>query len=52
VRVAARQAGGALMVNGSPNLHGWWLVATIAVSLLPMLWCALVGLSTEEKSQP
>jgi len=51
VRVAAQQAGGALMVNGSPNLHGWWLVATIAVSLLPMLWCALVGIATEEKSQ-
>jgi signal peptidase I len=51
VRVAAQQAGGALMVNGSPNLHGWWLVATIAVSLLPMLWCALVGIATEDPKQ-
>jgi signal peptidase I len=52
VRVAARQAGGALMVNGHPNLHGWWLVTSIAVSLLPTLWCAVVGLVTTEEDQP
>jgi signal peptidase I len=52
VQVAARQAGGPLMVNGSPNLHGWWLVATLAVSLLPMLWCAVVGLVGVEEDRP
>jgi signal peptidase I len=52
VQVAARQAGGALMVNGSPHLTGWWLVASVGVSLLPMLWCAVVGLVPAEEDRP
>jgi hypothetical protein len=51
VQVAARQAGGALMVNGSPHLTGWWLVASVGVSLLPMLWCVAVGLETGEEDR-
>ena len=42
-------SGGALMVNATPDLHGWWLVGTVGVSLLPMLWCAVVGLAREEE---
>lgn len=48
VRVAAEQAGGALMVNGTPDLHGWWLVGSVVVALLPLLWCSLVGLERED----
>jgi signal peptidase I len=48
VRVAAEQAGGALSVNGSPALDGWWLVGAVAVCLLPLLWCVAVGLVRED----
>lgn len=51
VRVAAEQAGGALMVNGTPNLHGWWWVAWFAVSLLPMFWCLVFGIARGEEEE-
>ena len=35
-------------VSGSPALHGWWLVGAVVVCLLPVLWCAVVGLVREE----
>jgi signal peptidase I len=47
VAVAADQPGGALMVNGSPHLYGWWLVAMIAVCLTPLLWTSIVGLTPD-----
>ncbi len=49
VRVAAEQAGGALMVHGTPHLHGWWWVAWLGVALLPLLWCVVVGIADEEE---
>ena len=51
VRVAAQQAGGALTVNASPHLTGWSLVTVTAVSLLPMLWCTLVGVAREDEDR-
>ncbi len=49
VRVAAEQAGRALTVSGSPHLQGWGWVAWVGVSLLPILWCVVVGLAREEE---
>ena len=45
---AADRAGGPLMVNGAPNLHGWWLAAMIVVCLIPLLWTTLIGLSPDQ----
>ena len=56
VLVASDRPGGALMVSGSPDLHGWWLVGMITVCLIPLLWTTLVGLapvpSPSEDDQP
>ena len=52
VRVAAQRAGGPMVVNGTPDLHGWWLAVTIAVSLLPLLWCLVVGIVREDGERP
>lgn len=51
VAVAADTPGGALMITGSPDLHGWWLTGMIAVCLLPLLWTLLVGLSPDDQNQ-
>lgn len=50
IAVAANTAGGPLMVNGAPHLTGWWLVAMIAVCLLPLLWTTIVGLTPDQPS--
>lgn len=48
VLVAADRAGGPIMVNGAPNLHGWWLAAMVAVCLIPLLWTTIIGLSPDQ----
>src|SRR3954468_9708220 len=45
VLVTSDRPGGALMISGSPDLHGWWLLGMIAVCLVPLLWTTLVGLA-------
>ncbi|GAA1843711.1 S26 family signal peptidase [Microlunatus capsulatus] len=47
VLVASDRPGGALLVSGSPELHGWWLVGMVVVCLLPLLWTLAVGLSPD-----
>jgi signal peptidase I len=45
VLVSSDQPGGALMISGSPDLHGWWLIGMAAVCLVPLLWTLSVGLT-------
>ena len=48
VAVSPTTAGGPYLINGHPDLHGWWLLAVIAVCLLPLVWCLLVGLTPHD----
>ncbi|WP_375423424.1 S26 family signal peptidase [uncultured Friedmanniella sp.] len=48
VAVAVDRPGGPFVINGSPHLQDWWLLAVVLVSALPLVWCLVVGLSPEE----
>ena len=45
VPVVPGRAGGPVMIDGAAHLTGWWLVAVVLTSLLPMLWVLVVGLA-------
>lgn len=49
VAVQSTAAGAPFWVNGSPHLEGWWLLLVIGVCALPLLWCLVVGLSSDEE---
>lgn len=45
VPVVPGRAGGPVVIDGAAHLTGWWLVAVVLTSLLPMLWVLVVGLA-------